>query len=432
MGIRYRKNLFRNKLLKSGEYLTVLTIISSIPAYYSTELPEAWAVIDIDITSIKKIMENIYQVTDSYFSIINSDGTPVVSIGNASIKPVLKGNYIPKSEKISSQVRRLDNSEYLILNSSSADNNWDYIYIEPIEVILKDRYGKFLISIIGATIIIFVLGIFGSFIFSRRIFIPIKKIFEKTNTIKGNNEKLKETDLILNKIDELIEYNNNLETDKINRLKEEIPYPVNIENEIYRVFKTGDIVELQKVINSFRDYYVDKKAGQDKIQSDYLRLYCASEVFIPESSSAKDRISDYRLIFEFANPAEIHNWLTEWLVQAFDSLHAVKKPPGRLVRDICRYIEENLDKDISAKGLWQKFNYHPSSIRKLFREELGMTLKEYVDSKRLEKAKELLVTTNIKINDIAIKTGYSQTQSFIAFFHQNVKCTPLEFRRKNS
>ena len=59
-----------------------------------------------------------------------------------------------------------------------------------------------------------------------------------------------------------------------------------------------------------------------------------------------------------------------------------------------------------------------------------MTLKNYVNQKRIEKAKGLLLTTNLKINEIAIQVGYNHTQSFIAFFNQSVQCTPLEYRRR--
>ncbi|MDR0450868.1 MAG: helix-turn-helix transcriptional regulator, partial [Treponema sp.] len=72
----------------------------------------------------------------------------------------------------------------------------------------------------------------------------------------------------------------------------------------------------------------------------------------------------------------------------------------------------------------------PSVLRRLFREELNLTLKSYVNSKRIEKAKDLLLNTNLKVQDIAAQLGYSHTQSFIAFFRQAVHCTPVEYRKQ--
>jgi AraC-like DNA-binding protein len=50
----------------------------------------------------------------------------------------------------------------------------------------------------------------------------------------------------------------------------------------------------------------------------------------------------------------------------------------------------------------------------------------------MEKAKELLLTTNLKIQEIAAQVGYIHAQSFIAFFHHYAQCTPVEFRSRNS
>ena len=432
MGFRYQRTLFRSKPLRDDEFLPVLTIIRSIPVFYSSQFPEAWAVIDIDLASLNDTMENIFNVEDSFFSIMSADGMPLVSIGSNSMKRILDDGINGFQVKMSpSGVTRIEHSGFLILNAQSQEQEWSFVYIEPYSTIEQAWFGRFLLSAVGATALVLLVSVLGSLFFSRRVFIPIKAIFERTNTVRENTQKLKETDLILRKIDELIEYNSHLEQKKNNPEKNEIPYPVSIENGIYRAFRNGDIVKFEKAVDSFRAYYIEKQVETEKIQGAYLRLFCASEVFIPEGFRVSES-PDYRLIFTFTTIDEIHAWIIEWFSQAFFMLHAHKRPQSRLLKDICNYIDANLGEDITAKGLWQRFNYHPSSLHKLFREEFHMTLKKYVDSKRIEKAKELLLTTNLKINEIAVMVGYSHTQSFIAFFHQAVNCTPLEFRGRNT
>jgi AraC-like DNA-binding protein len=278
---------------------------------------------------------------------------------------------------------------------------------------------------------VFIFSVLGSIFFSKRIFNPIKAIFDKTNIAKENTQRQKETDLILQKIDELIEYNSSLEREIISHEKNEIPYPVTIENNILRAFRNGDFDEFEKAVDSFRAYYAEQSAELEKVRGAYLRLFCATDVFIPGGSNKNDEFPDYRVIFTFTTTDEIHTWIINWLSKAFYVLHAHKRTQSILLKDICQYIDANLGEDITAKGLWRRFNYHPSSLRKLFREELRLTLKSYVDSKRIEKAKELLLTTNLKIQEIAVQVGYTHTQSFIAFFHQAARCTPAEFRRRN-
>jgi AraC-like DNA-binding protein len=433
MGFRYRKAFFRMKPIRGGESLAVFTIIRSIPVYYFTEFPDAWAVIDIDLASLNDIMADIFNVDDSYFSIISADETTLVSIGNDSIKEIINSGIlnipIPKSD---SGVRRIESSEHLILYAPSFEQELTFVYIEPYSTIQKNWYNRFLISAIAATTFVFLVGVLGSLFFSRRIFNPIKAIFEKTNITSDNNQRKKETDLILQKINELIEYNSSLERGIINHEKKEIPYPVSIENNILRAFSNGDIDELEKAVDSFRAYYAEKPAELEKAHGAYLRLFCTTGAFIPGWFNKADENPYYRTIFTFTAIDEIHAWIINRLSQAFYILHAHKRTQSRILKDICQYIDSNLGEDITAKGLSRRFNYHPSSLRRLFREELNLTLKSYVDSKRIEKAKELLLTTNLKIQDIAVQVGYTHTQSFIAFFHQIVHCTPVEFRRNNS
>jgi len=430
MGFRYRNAIFRYKPIKNNEFIPVYTIIRSIPVYYHTEFPDAWAVIDIDLTSLNSIMDNIFRAADSYFTIINSDGTPLVSIGNNSLKEFINtGNFALMMKNSKSTINRIEYSGNLILYSTLNENEWDFIYIEPLSTISKDWFGGFLLSAIIAAITVLIAGIIGSFLLSRRIFNPIKTIYEKTN-IKST-EKLRETDLILKKIDEIIEYNNNLEQEKINLEKTHIPYPVFLENEIFKAFRNGDKDKFPETLEKFRIYYNDKQIDLEIIQNSYLRLYSAIKLLIPDKFYGKDENPDYRMIFSINSADELYSWINKWFLHVFYILHSSKETHNNLLMDICRFIDSNLDKDITAKGLWQQFNFHPSSISKLFRDELQLTLKKYVDNKRIEKAKELLQTTNLKINEIAVLIGYGHPQSFIAFFHHIVHCTPAEYRRQN-
>jgi AraC-like DNA-binding protein len=372
-------------------------------------------------------------VEDSFFSIMIDGGIPLMSFGNSSMKELLNGRInIFQMRAAPSGITRMDYSGYLILYAQSPERQWNFIYIEPYSTIEKDWFGRFIISAIAATAFVLLVSILGSFFFSRRIFIPIKAIFEKANTNKENPQKLKETDLILRKIDELIEYNSRVVQEKIDLEKSDSPYPVSIENEIYRAFRDANVNKFERAAESFRSYFIERQVKLENVQGAYLRLFCASQVFIQGNFSKASGIPDYRLIFSLNTIDEIHAWIIEWFTQVFYILHTHKRTQSRLIHDICRFIDANLDKDITAKGLWQRFNYHPSSLHKLFREELHLTLKKYVDSKRIEKAKDLLLTTNLKINEIAVQVGYSHTQSFIAFFHHIVHCTPVEFRQWNS
>jgi AraC-like DNA-binding protein len=438
MNFRYRKMLFRSRPLRNRENIPVLTMIRSIPVYYPTEFPDAWVVIDIDLSSLNYLMEKMFRVTDSFFAIISAQGTPLVSIGNGSMRDsaeeIFDYNDVNFSvETPSTGLKRMEYKGNLILRVQSPEQELNFVYIEPYTSLGKGWFSGFLVNAAWVTALVLFISVPGSFFFSRRIFNPIKAILEKTNIVKADNRKLKETDLILRKIDELIQYNNQLEQEKINLEKNDaLPYPVLIENEIYRAFRDGDWDKFEAAAASFRSYYIERRAELEKVQGAYLRLLCASGVFFSGNFALKndDEGPDYRQIFTLSSPEKIDNWMLDWFSRAFNYLHARKRTHSRILTDICRYIDTHIGDDITAKGLWRQFNYHPSALRRFFREELNLTLKSYVNSKRIEKAKELLLNTDLKIQDIALQVGYMHTQSFIAFFRQAVHCTPVEYRRQ--
>lgn len=64
----------------------------------------------------------------------------------------------------------------------------------------------------------------------------------------------------------------------------------------------------------------------------------------------------------------------------------------------------------------------------LFKEKSGCNFKEYVDLIRLEKAKELLESSEMKIEDVAEAVGYNSSYSFARFFKKHMGVSPKNYR----
>ena len=97
--------------------------------------------------------------------------------------------------------------------------------------------------------------------------------------------------------------------------------------------------------------------------------------------------------------------------------------------DISRYIEENLDQDLSLSALSKKCFYNPSYFSRIFRERYSIPLSEYVMQKRIEKAKDLLLTTDCAINKIALMVGFNNKSFFYKVFYKFYGTTPLQCRK---
>lgn len=96
-----------------------------------------------------------------------------------------------------------------------------------------------------------------------------------------------------------------------------------------------------------------------------------------------------------------------------------------------QFIEENLDGDLSLHNLANRCFYNPSYFCRLFKEKHGMSLVEYVNTRKIERAKFMLLNTEKTIEEISNELGYSNVSVFYKNFTKIVKCTPLNFKNNN-
>lgn len=97
--------------------------------------------------------------------------------------------------------------------------------------------------------------------------------------------------------------------------------------------------------------------------------------------------------------------------------------------DICGYIDENLDNpELYTKLVADHFNISEPTLQKIIRTAKGQSFFDYVESRRLEKARQLLVSSDLPIAEIATRCGYSSINSFYKVFKRKSPLTPKELR----
>ena len=92
------------------------------------------------------------------------------------------------------------------------------------------------------------------------------------------------------------------------------------------------------------------------------------------------------------------------------------------------YIQNNYSKDISLDDVSRTVNISPYYFSKIFKEETGEGFVEYLTGIRIEKAKELLNTTEYSIKEICSMVGYADPNYFSRSFKKNVGVTPTEYK----
>jgi YesN/AraC family two-component response regulator len=105
----------------------------------------------------------------------------------------------------------------------------------------------------------------------------------------------------------------------------------------------------------------------------------------------------------------------------------------KLLQQIIKHIRNNyLDPDFSLQSLADSLQMSTPYLSQYFKKNTNYTISEYVTRLRMERAKDLLIKTNISVRDIAIEVGYYSVSSFIRKFREKESITPGQFKKKYS
>ncbi|MFD0671286.1 response regulator [Cohnella sp. GCM10027633] len=102
--------------------------------------------------------------------------------------------------------------------------------------------------------------------------------------------------------------------------------------------------------------------------------------------------------------------------------------PSEPVRDALAYIDERIGEAIGLREAAEHAHLNASYFSVLFKEQLGMTFSEYVARRRLQKAKEMLLTTRLPIAEISERIGYRTAKYFNKVFKEYEGRSPGQYR----
>ena len=94
-----------------------------------------------------------------------------------------------------------------------------------------------------------------------------------------------------------------------------------------------------------------------------------------------------------------------------------------------KYISNNFDKKLTVEYMCDIFGCSRTTLMNTFKERYGVTIGEYINSCRLEKAEQMLLKTNESIKKIAVVCGFSDQNYFSKVFVRRFSCTPTQFRK---
>ena len=99
-----------------------------------------------------------------------------------------------------------------------------------------------------------------------------------------------------------------------------------------------------------------------------------------------------------------------------------------IVRRVIQYIENNYKEDLSNENLGEYFHFNSSHLNRIFKQNTGDTLHNFLVRYRMNLAMDLLHTSNQSVNEIVNSVGFSDVPHFIKSFKKITGKTPGEYR----
>jgi AraC family transcriptional regulator, arabinose operon regulatory protein len=124
--------------------------------------------------------------------------------------------------------------------------------------------------------------------------------------------------------------------------------------------------------------------------------------------------------------ATIHRLIVQVAMHASSD---TSKASNELSSHIANLIEERAFSDIDFESLADELNLSPATLRRKCVSHLGLAPKHYQLQLRLERAKELLTTTDRSVQDVAMSVGYGDSFYFSRLFFKRESQTPTDFRK---
>lgn len=99
-----------------------------------------------------------------------------------------------------------------------------------------------------------------------------------------------------------------------------------------------------------------------------------------------------------------------------------------IVRRVIQYIENNYKENLSNENLGEYFHFNSSHLNRIFKQNTGDTLHNFLVRYRMNLAMDLLHTSNLSVSEIVSSVGFSDVPHFIKSFKKITGKTPGEYR----
>lgn len=199
------------------------------------------------------------------------------------------------------------------------------------------------------------------------------------------------------------------------------------ESQLLWYLKNRDSGGYHEYINNLVDS-IDNGDHLKEVKKEILMFFLT---ILKDNGISENCIFENPTLIKLDQAVVIRNNVKEYAKELFTAYQAEvfdANEQDKIISKACQYVEDNFRDDIHRKEIADMIYVSPNYFSKLFRRNVGMGFREYVNKLRIEESKRLLLSTNMSISEIAVYIGYFNISYFSTVFHKLVGVSPVEYR----
>lgn len=214
----------------------------------------------------------------------------------------------------------------------------------------------------------------------------------------------------------------------------ESDYPIDLERRLFDSVEKGAVESTVAAAGEYFDWMTGQ--GTDAVMNTRLKtieFVLWAEHIAYDNGGMTYRFTDREDYLPMCFNTEDMNTLKSWFVnkmgQASQNIMSKRtEKSDSQIEAAVTYIKDNFCNNISLDDVSRVINISPYYFSKLFKEETGEGFVEYLTRLRVEKAKELLIGTDMPMKEICQEVGYPDPNYFSRIFKKSFGVTPTEYK----
>lgn len=252
--------------------------------------------------------------------------------------------------------------------------------------------------------------------------------------VGGIVDKLNEIANSFNEADNVVKYVRMLGEDKFVFYSEltlnidDCFYNNEIEEKIIKNVRAGEEDKAINLLQIVKDKNFQEKMLSTASMKKLRTLIETTMIKINEKTCGEENFA-----FEGKSLSELFDYAIEYIKIVASSVKLpVEKRSDVLHNEIVEYVNKNYaDSELSLEKVSDRFNLNVAYTSTVFRKKTGDTFLHYVENLRIEKACELILTSEYKIAVVAEKVGYTNDASFRRSFKRVMGVSPSQYYSEN-